>query len=290
MKKVFILGNPRSGTTLFRLMLNAHPEIVSPPECGFLHWWYRKYYDWNMNCNNLSKVDEFIADLQTSKKIETWNLNFLKLKDDIIKKKPENYNQLGEIIYAFYGTQKGKTFQVIADKNNYYINYLDDLQKIWQDAKYILIVRDGRDVACSYKNLKTLASNSPYKPTLPTSIKLIAREWLRNNENVSIFFTAIPDDSAIIVRYEDILLNTEVELSKVCSFLNVHFDEKMLDYYISNSQNNDEPQSTIDWKKKTLEKPDKKNIGKYKIELNEYEVKEFNNIAGKLLHKFNYEL
>ena len=34
----YILGNPRSGTSLFRLMLNAHPEMVAPPECGFIQW------------------------------------------------------------------------------------------------------------------------------------------------------------------------------------------------------------------------------------------------------------
>ena len=37
MDKVFILGNPRSGTSLFRLMLNSHSMINATPECGFLH-------------------------------------------------------------------------------------------------------------------------------------------------------------------------------------------------------------------------------------------------------------
>ena len=31
----FIIGNPRSGTTLLRLMVNAHPKATVPPECGF---------------------------------------------------------------------------------------------------------------------------------------------------------------------------------------------------------------------------------------------------------------
>lgn len=43
---VFIIGSPRSGTTLLRLMMNSHPRIVVPPECGFAVWWYEKYQHW----------------------------------------------------------------------------------------------------------------------------------------------------------------------------------------------------------------------------------------------------
>ena len=40
---LFIIGNPRSGTSLFRIMLSCHPEIIVPPECGFIQWWHDKY-------------------------------------------------------------------------------------------------------------------------------------------------------------------------------------------------------------------------------------------------------
>ena len=42
----FILGNPRSGTTLLRVILHSHENIIVPPECGFLTWLYKDYYDW----------------------------------------------------------------------------------------------------------------------------------------------------------------------------------------------------------------------------------------------------
>ncbi len=39
-RPIIVLGNPRSGTTMFRLMLTAHSEICIPPECGFFQWYY----------------------------------------------------------------------------------------------------------------------------------------------------------------------------------------------------------------------------------------------------------
>ena len=290
MDKVFILGNPRSGTSLFRLMLNSHSMINATPECGFLHWWYKKYADWDSSCVTSNRLDEYISDLESSKRIEDWKMDYAQLKEKIVQENPDNYAKLGEIVYVFYGEQKGKKAKVIADKNNYYINHFNDLNEIWPDAKYILVVRDGRDVACSYLNMETLVTNSPYKPKLSTDIKTIAKEWLTNNQNVLSFSESLNNNQFMVIRYEDFVTNSELYLTKVCNFLGLNFEPEMLNYYIKNAKEQDEPLSSLDWKKKTLEKPDKENIGKYKMELEKESIVEFNAIATDLLQKFNYEI
>jgi hypothetical protein len=288
MDKVFILGNPRSGTSLFRLMLNSHSMINATPECGFLHWWYKKYADWDSSCVLSNRLDEYISDLASSKRIEDWKMDYTLLKEKIIQEKPENYAKLGELVYTFYGEQKGKKAKVIADKNNYYINHFNDLNEIWPDAKYILVVRDGRDVACSYLNMETLVTNSPYKPKLSTDIKTIAKEWLTNNQNILSFSESLINNQFMVIRYEDFVTDSALYLTKVCHFLGLNFEPEMLNYFIKNAKEQDEPASTIDWKMKTLEKPDKDNIGKYKMELKKESIDAFNTIANDLLQKFNY--
>ena len=288
MDKVFILGNPRSGTSLFRLMLNSHSMINATPECGFLHWWYKKYADWDSSCVTSNRLDEYISDLESSKRIEDWKMDYTLLKEKIIQEKPENYAKLGELVYTFYGEQKGKKAKVIADKNNYYINHFNDLNEIWPDAKYILVVRDGRDVACSYLNMETLVTNSPYKPKLSTDIKTIAKEWLTNNQNILSFSESLINSQFMVIRYEDFVTDSALYLTKVCHFLGLNFEPEMLNYFIKNAKEQDEPASTIDWKMKTLEKPDKDNIGKYKMELKKESIDAFNTIANDLLQKFNY--
>jgi hypothetical protein len=290
MDKVFILGNPRSGTSLFRLMLNSHSMINATPECGFLHWWYKKYADWDSSCVTSNRLDEYISDLESSKRIEDWKMDYAQLKEKIVQENPDNYAKLGEIVYVFYGEQKGKKAKVIADKNNYYINHFNDLNEIWPDAKYILVIRDGRDVACSYLNIETLVTNSPYKPKLSTDIKTIAKEWLTNNQNVLSFSESLNNNQFMVIRYEDFVTDSELYLTKVCNFLGLNFESNMLNYYIKNAKEQDEPLSSLDWKKKTLEKPDKDNIGKYKMELEKQSIEEFNTTATDLLQKFNYEI
>lgn len=290
MDKVFILGNPRSGTSLFRLMLNSHSLINATPECGFLHWWYKKYADWDLSCVNSNRLDQYLSDLESSKRIEDWKMDYTLLKEKIIQEKPENYAKLGELVYIFYGEQKGKSAKIIADKNNYYVNHYEDLNEIWPDAKYILVVRDGRDVACSYLNIETLVTNSPYKPKLSTDIITIANEWSTNNQNIIDFSKSIPKSQFMAIRYEDFVTESDFFLTKVCSFLGLHFEPEMLNYFIKNAKEQDEPLSSLDWKKKTLEKPDKENIGKYKTELDKQKIDEFNMVAKAILQKFNYEI
>src|SRR5690606_42086136 len=89
----FILSNPRSGSSLLRIMLDCHPDIVVPPECGFLEWWYSKYKDWSIEDSvNKSKVSEFCLDLSSSRKFETWKFDMTLFKESVLFKKPKNYS------------------------------------------------------------------------------------------------------------------------------------------------------------------------------------------------------
>jgi hypothetical protein len=269
-------------------MLNSHPNIVSPPECGFLHWWYPKYQDWKWNNNSEADLERYITDLSNSKKIETWNISFPKLADFLFKQRPDSYNDLVTLVYVFYGMMNGKNPSVIADKNNYYINYLNDLRRIWPDAVYIHLIRDGRDVACSYIDLKNMSSNSVYKPNLSNKINEIAVEWRDNNEAIASFISSFSARSGKTIKYEDLILKTESVLREVSLFLDIPFHREMLSY--NDARNHNEPVQTMDWKKKTLENPDPQRISRFRSCLRKDEIELFNSIAEKTLLKFNYSL
>ena len=74
---IFVLGGPRSGTTMLRLMISAHHSICIPPECGFALWLHEKYKDWNKS----QGYTQFLEDLLASKKFETRKLK----GDDILR-------------------------------------------------------------------------------------------------------------------------------------------------------------------------------------------------------------
>jgi len=269
-------------------MLHQHSEIAAPPESGFAHWWHPKYKDWSeSDNNNHNKIEKFVRDISISKKIETWELNFDHLLELITKERPENYASLISLVYMSY--KKGNNVRAIIDKNNYYINHLEDLPLVWPDATYIHLVRDGRDVACSYLDIEKLNSTSKYKPQLSTNLLDIAREWSQNNKKIKLFGEQI-STKILTIRYEDLVKYPKETLDSTCSFLNLPFDKKMLSYYQKHSKELTEPLATLDWKIKTKEKPDISRIYRYQRHLTKQQIESFNGEAHEMLSYYKYKV
>lgn len=289
-KPLFILGNPRSGTSLYRLILTNHPEICIPPECGFIEWWHKKYAEWSAaDAENGAKVAEYVEDVMSSRKIETWKLKAKELEALIHEMRPGNYAELSLIVILQYARQQGTDPVYLGDKNNYYVSHLDRLHKIFPDAKYLGIIRDGRDVACSYKSMKKVNTDSPYVPRLSDDISEIAEEWVLNNENIIELFEKVGEKNSFLIRYEDLLNSTEDILRQVCDFLNLPYSDHMLAYPEKNQKEHQEPDQFLAWKEKTLQLPDPSNIGKYKKQLSREEILLFEQNAEKLMPRFNYD-
>jgi hypothetical protein len=287
---IFIIGNPRSGTTLLRLMLSSHSEILIAPECGFIQWWYEKYRNWKIQDSKSElKIDEFIRDLSNSKKIETWQLNYVSLKRSILKCRPISYAELCAIVYIEYSkVYQNKKLKYWGDKNNYYLNHLELLYQLYPHSNFIIIIRDGRDVACSYRALNQIVGVEKYKPSVPLEIDKIANEWNDNNLKIVNFFKKYFLARKIFIRYEDLISSSRESLEIICNYLDLDFEEQMINYN-NNSKGIKEPIETIAWKGKTLEKIDTNNIGKYKKHMTDNEILEFNSIANDLLKMFDYE-
>jgi len=280
----FVIGNPRSGTTLFRLMLNNHPEIAIPPECGFALWWYKKYQYADFSRADMLKC--FLQDLLSTKKIETWQLDANKLESFLKEKNPQSYREVVDLVYIHYVRKTGDQAQIIGDKNNFYLNYIPEIKELFPDSRFLFIIRDGRDVACSYRDLANRKIQSKYAPKLPVSIEEIAREWVDNN-------TIIEHELAenfMLIRYEDLLLKTVETLKKVCAYLGVEYHPDMLDYYVNNLRHRQEPADFLQWKEKTLQPPDINNVEKYMRILSRQEIELFEQIAGDALEHFGYSI
>mgnify|MGYP001043213022 CR=1 FL=1 len=284
-QNVFIIGNPRSGTSLFRMMMSSHSSIVVPPECGFIQWWYKVYENWSVeNSKSEEDVKKFVTDLKTSKKIETWELDYSALNTLIKEEKPNSYKELTSLVILQYGLQNKKHPTTLGDKNNYYIDHLDLLNEIYPDAKYLVIVRDCRDVVCSYLNVNALETDSKYKPKFPDTIKEMSLDWLNKNTVILNFLESINSSNYTLIRYEDLLVKPKIELQRCTEVLGLEFESEMLDYY----KNNMEPSALLDWKKKTNERIDTSNTNKFLEQLTEFEINEIMNVTGELMSKFGY--
>lgn len=284
---LFIIGNPRSGTTLLRLMLTNHRNIVIPPECGFAVWLYDKYKSVSFSG---SILDRFVTDLSNARKIETWNLDYTKLSNYLNAAKLISYSEAVGKVYEFYGHATGKTFSRWGDKNNFYLHHIDTIRDMYPSALFVHIVRDGRDVACSYLNLHRSNIKSKYAPQLPSTVNSIAMEWFANIREIRSSFDKAGWKNTCEIRYEDLVSQTESELKKLCAFLDEPYDTDMELYFIRNRLENQEPAEFLQWKAKTTERPATTEVGKFRKELKPGEIKEFESIAASMLKIYNYDV
>jgi hypothetical protein len=286
MPPFFILGNPRSGTTLLQLMLTCNSELIVPPECGFAVWFLNKYKDKKLDNECLLELSK---DIFFSKKFETWDVSQRDLYDGFVSQGIDNYTAAVDFVYRLYAKKVGKEICRWGDKNNFYLNHVLELDNMFSTCSFIHIVRDGRDVACSYKWLASKDINSNYAPKLPKTISGIAEDWSNNVNRIKDSLALIDRSRVISLRFEDLLEYPDMVLDEICSVLDINFDDNML-YYYNNNIDKLIPSAFSVWKKKSFLPPDKGEIGRYKHELSCHELALFEKIAGKVLCDFGYDI
>ncbi len=285
---LFIIGSPRSGTTLLRLMITSHPNIVVPPECGFAVWWRAKYADWRVEDSRGARLGDFIADLRSSRKIETWGLDFDRLRHAITAEEPRDYPALAALVYEDYARIYDPQARRWGDKNNFHLEHIAALRDLYPDALLLHIVRDGRDVACSYRELREGNSASAYAPKLPFEMGEIATEWSQNLATIRTSFDALDWKGVCEVRYEDLVVAPERELRRICEFLGEAWSPIMLDYAERNRRDGLEPAEFLAWKRRTLEPPDAARAGRFRRELSPGQIDEFEAVAREPLVRYKY--
>ena len=164
------------------------------------------------------------------------------------------------------------------------------LDSIFRGAVFLHIVRDGRDVACSYRELARRQLKGDFVPRLPNAIREIAAEWHANVVGVLDALHDLAPKRVLTIRFEDLVRDAEPSLRRVCGFLGEEFDPIMLEYHRVNREEGLEPSVLLPWKEKTLRPPVRDAVGRFRGELTDAEAAEFERIAGAALSRCGYSL
>jgi hypothetical protein len=280
---IFIIGSPRSGTTMLRLMLTCHPRICVPPEGTWLMQLYRRYH--NVVFNEAS-IEAFIDDILSSPKIEEWQLCRADLLKLLEKDLPQDYAALASRVYLNYAERYGKVRW--GDKNNPYLHHIKKIAHLFPSAMFVHIVRDGRDVACSYRDLSQVSGK--YAPNLSTNICSIACQWASNVKLVQKNFAIVGTERVLTIRYEDLVRCPEKTLRAICNFLGEDYDSRMLHFAEKNRKNQLEPEVFMGWKALTKEPVTTARVGRWKRNLSEKEQIVFQLLSADVLASYGYEL
>jgi len=284
---VFIIGNPRAGTTLLRLMLTCHPCIHIPPECGFAVWLRHRFGNWRA-ADSDARLDSFLEALAGSRKFETWNLPKDKVRACIAARNPSSYSELVGAVYTCHAAAQGKPGCRWGDKNNFHLNHILEIKALFPEARFVHIVRDPRDIACSYRELNRRRIDSPYQPKLADDVADIAAQWGRNIRIIRRSFESFQWCGVLEIGFEKLVLEAVRALKNVCGFLNEEYDPAMLGYHEVNQRCSLEPKEFLLWKERTLEPPRADRIGRFRQELSEREIRAVLREAGAEMALYNY--
>ena len=285
MNPFFIIASPRSGSTLLRLMLSCHPELCVPQEAGFLITLFKKYSGFS---GREEELNSFLYDLQRSQKFENWKLSEKQLQRGITERTPLNYSELIAAVYETYIDvwQPGK--KIWGDKNNFFLKRIDLLNSLFPSAKFIHLVRDGRDVACSYRGLSKVREE--HSPKFSSDLSDAALVWRNNVRLISENFALLNEKRTLVIHYEELVREPAKILEEICTFLEVAFDQEMLNYHSEKYVHHFEPVSFDKWKKLNKSSVTQSQVGRWKREMFSDNVFLYQKLAGKWLEKYGYEI
>lgn len=211
----FIVGNPRSGTTLMRFMLSSHPRIYIPEETGFLV----KLAP--LAGRRLTRAEaKNIID-----RIGRMNVEWLNIVDDSDK----FYDSLAEpnLTHLLDGLYRIRTRPYNADrwgdKGPAYVAHIPALNRIFPEAQFIHMIRDGRDSTVSA--LERWKDSMRYLDTY-----YVMKTWTRNITAGLDAAKSLDEARYLEIRYERLVSEPEVTLRRICDFLGESFDPAMLNH------------------------------------------------------------
>ncbi len=280
----FIVGVARSGTTLLRLMLDAHPQFAIPAETGFIP-----------QVAGLTGPPEELrrAFFDTVTAAPTWAdlaLPREEFREALEGVKPFTVADGVRCFYCCYARRHGK--RSWGDKTPLYGGHMKAIQELLPEAHFIHIIRDGRDVALSLGGLWFSPGDSAEE---------LARHWRERIEATRA--QAADCRHYTEVRYEDLVRNPRGVLQYICGFLGLPFSPAMEEYHRGARARLDEVQTRhredgtvliskgerLHLQRLTGRKPDAGRIGKWKSEMSAADGETFRRIAGDLLRHYGYE-
>ena len=279
----FVVGMNRSGTTLLRMMLDAHPDLTIPPETHFVP-------DLIKAAREPDATPE--SALEAMKSAREWG-DFGFSDEEMLGR----LRALPEIkpgpavrtFYAAYTEEQGKPRW--GEKTPTYVQKMKLIQRAIPEARFVHVIRDGRDVALSVLD----------RTVRDLTAEVVAKRWQKK-------ITKARGDSPQLhhymeIRYEDLILDTEPVLRSVCEFIELPWDDGLLSYHERSAERLQEmaralpaegraKELSVERRMKTHEMttkpPSADRVARWRTQMSPEQRQEFEDVAGDLLAQLGY--
>lgn len=216
----FILGRPRSGTTMLRSMFDAHPNVIIPPEFPALvssHQYVNRIWD-------EKDISAYVRLISKSRKFPNVNINpneyEQELRNFLSQNGSLNLEQAFRILIRQYKSVFDKAeILALGDKNPLYAMHVQRLRNHFSEAKFIFIRRHIFSVVDS-------AFKTNFELHWPAYTAYLWRKSIQKS------FNEIERNASLCktIQYEAILENPPERLDELCNFIGIPFSDEMLNF------------------------------------------------------------
>jgi len=198
-RPIFIVGSPRSGTTLMCNMIDAHPHIFAP------YWETGLFIRFEeLLTNHLPWV------------LKEHPASFPLKRKDLIDWIRESVQALFGRFAAVCGKRRW------AEKTPGHVFQIKLIHEVFPQAQFIHMIRNGRDVVRSLQNM----------PWAPRRLRWSIQRWMMSVRAGREQGAQLPPGLYTEVRYEDLVAQPAETLRRVCQFLGEPFSEQMLAFHL----------------------------------------------------------
>lgn len=213
----FIVGCPRSGTTLLQSMLASHPDVILPDETGFYTRIYPQYVE---EWSELAEPENFNQALAAT--LDFYRIKDLGLDPTVVRSKCQNEPQSWETIFlAILATyaQKHQAHRV-GEKTPRHFACIELLHERFPQAKFVHLVRDPRAVVLSLMQAPFGSNRIANSCNLWQEAIQIHREYAEQ----------LGSQKYQVIKYENLVRAPQATLKIICNFLNFEFSPQMLKF------------------------------------------------------------
>jgi hypothetical protein len=279
----FVVGMNRSGTTLLRMMLDAHPDLTIPPETHFVP-----------DMIKAAKADGATPQtvLDAMKEHREWGDFEISDEEMLARFRSLPRFRPGPAVRSFYEIYAERQSKPrYGEKTPTYVQKMKLIQRALPEARFCHVIRDGRDVALSVldRTVRDLTAAD------------VARRWQKKIRKAQEDAPQI--DHYMEIRYEDLILDTEPVLRSVCDFFELPWHDDLLNYHQRSADrlqemarplpgNGKAKELTVERRMKTHEMttkpPSADRVQRWRKQMSEEQRREFEDEAGNLLAELGY--
>lgn len=271
----FLICSERSGSNLITKIFDSKSDYCGPSPTHLM----RLFVPALDNYGDLEIDDNWISLIKDITKVFNLKIGNWKTSIDYnnLYSLERNFASVYSYIYKEEARFSLKMNLLIKEVRTY--NLIPYIMANFPDSKFLLQVRDPRDMVCSWKK----------SPVHRGDTIRAANVWHQNqHESLKIVHNLKSNGKIWVYRYEDLLTEPERVLREICNFLGTRFEDNMLDFHNA-KETIDQSQQTDNWK--NLNKPlMRDNFNKFRKELSEDDIKYIEFLNHKLMKVWGYNL